>query len=78
MTTAHQTAAKPKPRGFGALPCILCGQETTISLDLDEVDNFHCSECDGVFSVSDLRDHMERWQKVLAWIHLAPDRGENS
>ncbi len=59
-------------RGFGALPCILCGQEATITLDLDDCAVFRCPECVNDFSADDVRDHAAKWARVIAWIETAP------
>jgi transcription elongation factor Elf1 len=71
-TNAPATLALNKPKGFGPLPCIRCGQEASISLDLDDCSTFRCGECEESFDVCDLREHLARWQRVLAWVDAAP------
>lgn len=72
-TTATTNAATDTPaRGFQGLRCVLCGAEATISLDLDDLDTFHCPECSEDFTADDVRAQIEAWGKVLAWIDSAP------
>jgi transcription elongation factor Elf1 len=69
------TETKPvAKKGFGYLPCPLCGAEATVSVDLDDLDTFRCGECDDTFTAYDLRERMEKWQKVLGWLDSAPTR----
>jgi hypothetical protein len=74
MTTATQTAPQTAPtaRGFGELPCILCGQTCLIRVDLDDLSLFTCAECGQEFNVEDVRAHAAAWQRVLAWLDAAP------
>ena len=72
MKTATETTVQ---HGFGPLPCPKCGAEATVSIDLDNLtaaDVCKCNECDEEFGLADVRAWMARWQKVLAWIDLAP------
>ncbi len=74
MTTTATPVAEPTPavkRGF-ALACILCGQECSISLDLDNLHTFNCPECEQTFSLDDVRGTIAAWQRVLAWVDSAP------
>lgn len=64
---------KPVKRGFGTLPCILCGADCSISLDLDDCDTFRCGECEETFTASDVRNMLQMWGKVLAWVETAPE-----
>jgi hypothetical protein len=75
-TAAPTTPAPAKRSGFGSLPCIRCGQDATISLDLDDCTTFRCAECDDSFDADDVRDHMARWQRVLAWVDARPGAAE--
>ena len=60
------------------LPCPKCGKdEARVALHLwapgDPDDAlFHCHECDEDISVTELRDWMARWNKVLAWAETMP------
>jgi hypothetical protein len=81
MTTATATdgapVTPPKLKGFGPLDCPCCGAEACIDLDLarplsgDEA--CHCSACSERFSLARVRQFIARWQRVLAWVDLAPD-----
>jgi hypothetical protein len=73
MTTAtaasvNGAAAK---KGFGCLPCIRCGQEATVRLDLDDCATFTCGECEESWTADELREHLAKWQRVLAWVDAA-------
>ncbi len=58
--------------GFGNLPCIKCGEETTIRLDLDDCDRMTCGECSAEFTLAEVQDVIGRWQPVLQWLGTAP------
>lgn len=75
MATATETngkATKAPKRGFDGIPCILCGAEDNLRVDLDDMAHFTCSDCDGEFTAQDVRRHQERWTGVLAWLDAAP------
>ena len=76
MATATVTtptlACTPATRGFPGLRCPFCGQEDNITLNLADVKTFTCGECDEEFTGDDVLEILERWQKVLAWVDLAP------
>ncbi len=55
-------------RGFGLLPCPLCGATTCIAVDLDDLDTFHCSQCGDEFDTERVSDFMSKWTPVLHWI----------
>lgn len=65
------TASQPM-RGFPGLRCPLCGHENSVSLDLDYLSTFRCSECSDEISVKDVRELVSKWQAVLSWIDMAP------
>lgn len=72
-TTTNGTAAPGAgKKGFGCLPCILCGQEATVRLDLDDCGTFTCGECEERFTAADVREHLAKWSRVLRWIESAP------
>lgn len=58
--------------GFGKLPCPRCGQDDSVWLHLERVDEFECGQCDERFNETELRDIIERWTPVLAWLETAP------
>jgi hypothetical protein len=66
------TGSAASPRGFGYLPCPRCGEEASIRIDLDDLDTFTCQECDNDFTLDTVRNLIDRWQRVLAWIDRAP------
>lgn len=75
MATPTTTTAPEAPavkRGFGNLPCILCGQEATVRLDLDDCGTFTCTECEESFTAADVATHLAKWRRVLDWICTAP------
>jgi transcription initiation factor IIE alpha subunit len=59
-------------RGFPVV-CIRCGERETLSLSLDNATSFTCSDCDGEFTASDVRDVINEWGPVLSWIDSAPE-----
>jgi hypothetical protein len=56
--------------------CPLCGEpHANLSLNLwciDEDAAVTCRECDGEFSLAQVRDVVARWTKLLAWIDAIP------
>jgi hypothetical protein len=70
MTQTQPPAARVE-RGF-TLTCLACGQEASISLDLDTLDTFRCPECENDFSRETVEEVIGQWRKVLDWIDLAP------
>jgi hypothetical protein len=71
-TTAGVNGAAAARKGFGWLACLRCGQEATVRLDLDDCATFTCGECEESFTADEVREHLARWQKVLAWCAMAP------
>lgn len=66
MATATETK-----RGFKA-PCIRCGEEETVMLDLSDLERCTCSSCDAEFTTTEVRAALAAWVKILDWIDLAP------
>ena len=62
---------EPVP-GFGLLTCVLCGEQATISVDLDDVFTFHCPECSGDFDLEDVAKVINGWQAVIDWLDTCP------
>ncbi len=58
-------------KGF-AVKCILCGEEGNVHVDLHDVASFHCNECDGDFTLDDVKAVLSRWQTCIAWLESAP------
>lgn len=69
-----------RPHGFGQLCCPRCNEvEATISVDLDDLNRFHCNDCNEDFERSDVEAHIEmlraipgKWDTALVWIDTAP------
>ena len=75
----EQPATEAKPRGFGNLPCIRCGEECTVSIDLNDMtgdEALQCRECEATYSLADVQAVMNKWAPVLAWIETAPELTE--
>ena len=58
--------------GFGMLPCLRCGEEVAITLDLDDCCTFRCPECNADFTVDEVQTTMNLWAEVLTWLDTAP------
>ena len=74
-TASPATPSEPKCHGFEGLACIKCGVAGNISIDLPDLTgsgSIHCYECDETFSLDEVREVMEAWAKVIAWVGLAP------
>lgn len=73
-TTTPETTT-PK-RGFPGIVCIKCQDpDAIVSLDLDHLENFHCNECNEDFGLEEVQEYIDRgraWERVAAWIQLAP------
>jgi hypothetical protein len=74
-TTTTNGQVQARPTGFGVLRCPVCGQEATVSLDLDDCRTFRCGECEDSFSADDVRSMIRDWQRVLNWLDLLPPAG---
>jgi hypothetical protein len=64
-----------RPRGFEGVSCLLCGAEGTVSVHLDQVTTFHCSECSDSWDAEGVREAIAAWTSVLRWVALAPTLG---
>ncbi|HWG41329.1 MAG TPA: hypothetical protein VN688_00985 [Gemmataceae bacterium] len=65
--------SKPVRRGFPSVTCIKCGNaDAVVTVNLTDVSEFHCNECDEDFSAADVREFVGQWQAVLNWIELCP------
>jgi hypothetical protein len=71
-TTTTAPATTPAPKGFPGLSCLLCGKSDSLSLDLETLTSFHCSECEESIDIGDVREQLRLWSSVLRWIELAP------
>ncbi len=71
-------ATATKTKGFGELPCPLCGElGAGITLDLATLKVCTCAECGAEFSpemaVKFLADRLAKWRAVERWIDMAAD-----
>lgn len=58
-------------RGFGKLPCIMCGEpEASITVDLDDL-TLHCGDCDNDFDARMVANVIAKWKPVLEWLDAA-------
>jgi hypothetical protein len=72
QATANGTAKEAGAKGWGTLPCPLCGeQQATVHLDLTDCESFHCCDCDADLTIADVEAFIQRWQPVLAWVRSA-------
>jgi len=55
---------------FG-VSCIKCGEENCIRVNLSDLDNFICEECDAEFKAEELERIIGEWQAVLRWTAAA-------
>jgi hypothetical protein len=67
-----KSAPETGDRSFGLLPCPRCGEETTISVDLDDLTQFRCTGCDGEWQRPEVEALIAAWTPVLRWLDLAP------
>jgi hypothetical protein len=70
-----------KPKGF-RLPCLKCQEANCVSLNLydfsgENGDEFRCYECEETFSLTDVRNILESYGPLMAWLELAPERKED-
>lgn len=72
MSTDTKPISTLTGRGWPGLSCLNCGAEDTVRINLDCLDEVHCSECEVDQSVDYIRDQLAAWQSVLVWIALAP------
>ena len=76
MTCTTPIPGQPVKRGFPGLTCFKCGETDCISLaglsDLSADDAFTCRECNTDFSAADVREMLDGWSRLLAWIDAAP------
>ena len=57
--------------GFKA-PCLRCGENDTVMLDLSDLETCHCNSCDAEFTIEQVREVLVTWAKIIAWIDTAP------
>ena len=70
--TIPMNTTPPVRRGFGNLPCPCCGAQATVTVYMNDLASFHCTECDEDFDREQVEDFIRSWQRVLSWIDSAP------
>lgn len=64
---------KPETERGMTLPCPLCGErDAAILLNLADVSECRCSECEEVFDISHIREIIDRWSRVIGWLDTFP------
>ncbi len=59
------------PRPFSGVQCIKCGVADNVRLDLENLTDVHCADCDETFTTDDVRGLVREWARILAWIEMA-------
>lgn len=80
-TLAINPETTPAPKGLPCvqLNCPLCGEpNANLSINLWTLDdpagtNVTCAECNGEFSLDDVRTFIKRWTRLLGWLESIPD-----
>lgn len=70
-TANGKPEAKPVNRGFPGLRCPCCGETDSLSVDLDNL-YIRCRENECEVSMDEVRELIAQWQRVLAWLEMAP------
>jgi Zn ribbon nucleic-acid-binding protein len=65
-------ATKTTTRKGFATRCPYCGAEDTLKLDLSDMREMTCTDCDSEVTPDDIRKVMAGWQALLAWLDSAP------
>ena len=58
-------------RGY-QVECIKCGNDEGVHVQVGDTAAFRCTNCDEEFNAAEIREHIERWEKLLAWCESAP------
>jgi hypothetical protein len=71
MTIHEHEAPREETTEGLLLPCPRCGEASaTIRLELADMDTCVCVDCDETFSLTDVRDWISRWSRVIRWVEL--------
>lgn len=71
MSEETTTQSTEEPTGIN-LPCILCGEpDAAVRLYLND-GSMQCCECDGEFTLADVREVWKRWSEVITWLDSRP------
>jgi len=60
-------------RGF-QVHCPYCGEEGSLRMQVDDLHELTCGNCDTEFNATMVRGIIAGWQALLAWIETAPTR----
>ena len=69
MATTNRTK-----RGF-KVNCPFCGEDGNLRLEVEDVHSLTCSSCDAEFTTEDIRQVIDGWRRLLAWLDAAPELG---
>jgi transcription elongation factor Elf1 len=76
MTRVEKAIAAKRNRGF-KLHCPVCGEQTTITLDLSDLATCSCESCGDSFAVGTaiklFSERVAQWERLAQWIDLAAD-----
>jgi hypothetical protein len=56
------------------LPCIKCGEEAAIRVDVQDGDTLTCCGCDAEYTVEDVEQVIAEWREILPWLKAHPRR----
>lgn len=75
-----ETTCEPVKRGFGSvLRCLHCGEAGCLAINLHTLtddDSIRCGNCEADYGLDEVREVIEAWGKVLAWVEAAPQLEE--
>lgn len=58
--------------------CPRCGEDVCIRLDLHDGDQLTCTGCESEYTVSQVREMVEAWGPLLAWLDAHPARQQQA
>lgn len=61
-----------KTRGI-TVCCPKCNEPGTITVNVGDVSELHCTSCDEEITADDVRAIIRGWSKLLAWLDTAPE-----
>jgi hypothetical protein len=56
------------------LHCIMCGEDVTIRVDLDDGHALTCTGCDSEYTTDDVERVIGEWREILPWLKSHPSR----
>jgi hypothetical protein len=77
QATSTPICTTPKKRGFKGVPCLACGEEM-MRVYFDDLTTFSCGrdDCGTEFTLEEIRERIDGWNKVLAFFETAPEIDE--